>query len=339
MEKAEKRPELAYLVSSFNINVPQYKVNIDEEKAKKFGLNIDDILRTLQSFFGSSYISSFNKFNKFYRVIVQSDKDFRNKPSDLLNVFFKNNKGEMIRANAVITLEKTYGPEMIKRFNLATTAVLNGEPAAGYSSGDVIKAMEEVADEVLPRGFAYDWSALYGEEKNSGGEIVWIFLMIVVFVYLLLSAQYESYIILWAVLLSVPTGLMGSAIALSMADLVNNVYAQVALIMLVGLLAKNAVLIVEYGLLKRAGGMDILEAANEGAKARFRPILMTSFTFILGVLPLALATGAGALSKISVGTSTMGGMIAGTIFGVFLIPVLFVVFRRLHEKISGNDSK
>ncbi len=331
-----KRKEIMYAFTTFSTNNPQYMLDIDDAKAKQFGVSITDLMQTLQVYYGSSFASDFNRFGKYYRVIVQADIPYRAELTSLNNVFVKNNQGEMVPANVLVSLKKVYGPETVTRNNLFNGVVINGLPKPGYTSGDAIKAIQEVAAKYLPRGYAYEWTGMTREEQSSGSQLTIVFILSLVFVYFLLSAQYESYILPFAVILSVPTGIFGVFALIGFTGIENNIYVQVGLIMLVGLLAKNAILIVEYAVQRRREGMELVASALEAAQLRLRPILMTSFAFIAGLLPLVRATGASALGNRSIGTGAVGGMFTGVVLGIFVIPVLFVIFQGLHERVSGS---
>lgn len=331
-----QRPEIQYASTSFNPNFPQYQIDVNVAKVKEAGLSVNDILNTIQGYYGGVYASNFNQFGKQYRVMYQADPEFRANPESLNNIYVRNNKGTMAPVTGFITLEKVYGPQSISRFNLFTSMSVTGAPNPGYSSGDAIKAVQEVAAQTLPVGYGYEYSGLTREELASGGQTIYIFLLVILFVYLLLSAQYESYLLPFAILLSLPVGLAGAFIFANIFGVTDNIYLQITLIMLVGLLAKNAILIVEFALDRRRMGMPLVQAAIEGAEARFRPILMTSFAFIFGVMPLMFASGAGANGNRSIGTGAVGGMVIGTLLGVFIIPVLFIIFQSLQEKLSGR---
>ncbi|RZK79818.1 MAG: hydrophobe/amphiphile efflux-1 family RND transporter [Pedobacter sp.] len=297
----------------------------------------DIILGVLQGYFGGVYASNFNKFGKQYRVMYQADAQYRANEQDLNGIYVRNAKGIMAPITEFITLKKVYGPQAISRFNLFTSIAVTGSPNAGFSSGDALKAVQEEAAIHLPDGYGYEFSGLSREEMSSGSQTIFIFLLCVVFVYFLLCAQYESYILPLAVLISLPIGLAGVFIFDKIFSVDNNIYTQITLIMLVGLLAKNAILIVEYAVDRRKKGMSIVNAAIEGATARLRPILMTSFAFILGLLPLMLSSGVGAAGNKSIGTGAVGGMLIGTIFGIFVIPALFIIFQTLQEKVSSKS--
>ncbi len=305
---------------------------------KKSGLTVNDVLGTMQGYYGGVYASNFNKFGKQYRVMYQSEPEFRNNPESLNKVMVRNSSGTMAPISQYVTLKKVFGPQSISRFNLFTSVKISGAPAPGYSTGEAITAMEQVAKETLPFGYGYEYSGMTREEKSAGGQTVFIFMLCLVFVYFLLSAQYESYILPFAVLLSLPVGLAGSYIFANIFNVSNNIYLQITLIMLIGLLAKNAILIVEFAAEARRKGLSITQAAVQGAVARLRPILMTSFAFILGLLPLMLAKGAGATGNQAIGTGAIGGMLIGTVIGILIIPVLFVVFQYLQEKVSSKPA-
>jgi HAE1 family hydrophobic/amphiphilic exporter-1 len=334
-----QRKEIAYAFTTFNTGNPQYQLNIDEARTKQLGLSISDVLQTLQVYYGSSFVSDFNRFGKFYRVIVQADIPYRTDPATLNAVYVKNNLGQMVPVNSVVSLKRVYGPETVTRNNLFNSVTINGMPKPGFSSGDAIKAIQEVTQNVLPRGFSYEWSGQTREEIGAGSQQSLIFILSIVFVFFLLAAQYESYILPFAVILSVPTGILGVFAFINLKGIDNNIYVQVGLIMLVGLLAKNAILIVEYAIQRRRAGMGLMESALEAAQLRLRPILMTSFAFIVGLLPLTWAKGGSALGDRSIGTSALGGMLTGVLLGVFIIPVLFVIFQYLQEKIVGKSKQ
>ncbi len=334
LEALNNRPEIKYAATSFSPNFPQYRINLNVAAIKKSGLTVTDVLGTMQGYYGGVYASNFNKFGKQYRVVYQSDPEFRSNPESLNKVLVRNKNGQMAPISQFVTLEKVFGPQSIARFNLFTSVKITGTPNDGYSSGDAIKAVEEVASQKLPLGYGYEFSGMTREEISAGGQTLFIFLLCLVFVYFLLAAQYESYILPLAVLFSLPIGLAGAYIFAYLFNASNNIYLQITLIMLIGLLAKNAILIVEFSADARRKGHSVTQAAIQGAVARLRPILMTSFAFIFGLLPLMLAQGAGALGNNSIGIGAIGGMLIGTILGVFVIPVLFIVFQNLQEKIS-----
>jgi hydrophobic/amphiphilic exporter-1 (mainly G- bacteria), HAE1 family len=332
LEKLRKRPEIQDAFTSFNPDFPQYLIHIDKDIAAKKGVTADNAMNTLQALIGSYYTSNFIRFGQMYKVMIQALPEYRSKPDDILQMYVKNDRGEMVPFSTFVRLERVYGPEQLTRYNMFISAMINGSAAKGYSSGDAIRAIEEVAAEELPRGFDYDWSGMTREEILSGNQAIFIFLICLIFVYLLLSAQYESFLLPLPVILSLPTGIFGAFLFLYLTGLENNIYAQVALVMLIGLLGKNAILIVEFAVLKQKEGYTVLQAAVQGAAERFRPILMTSFAFIAGLIPLCIANGAGALGNRSIGTAAAGGMLIGTIFGLIIIPGLYVIFASIGSK-------
>ncbi|MDQ1857656.1 efflux RND transporter permease subunit [Chryseobacterium sp. WLY505] len=339
VKKLNEAPELQNNFTSFDATFPQYMINVDYDMAAKKGVSVDNAMSTLQTMLGSYYATNFIRFSQMYKVMVQASPEHRDTPESILNLYLKNDKGEMVPFSTFITIEKVYGPEVLTRYNMYMSAMINGEPADGYSSGDAIAAVERVAKETLPRGFDIEWSGMTREEILSGNQTVYIFAICLLFVYLLLAAQYESFLLPMPVLLSLPTGIFGSYIALVAAGLDNNIYAQVALVMLIGLLAKNAILIVEFAVARNKQGFDIVPAAIEGARQRLRPILMTSFAFVAGLIPLCIASGAGAIGNRSIGTAAAGGMLIGTIFGLVVIPGLYIFFAKLENKKKDEKIK
>ena len=331
-----KRPEIAVAFTSFKADYPQLDMEINEAKADQLGVSVKDILQTMQAYFGSAQASDFNRFGKYYRVMVQAGKDERADPSSINAVYVKNAAGEMVPINTLITLKRVYGPETASRYNLFNSIGINAIPKPGYSSGDAIKAVEEVAEKQLPSGYSYEFSGLTREEISSGGQSVIIFALCLVFVYFLLAAQYESYILPMAVILSIPAGIFGVFVAIGLTGIANNIYVQVALVMLIGLLAKNAILIVEFAVQRRRSGQSLVSSALEAARLRLRPIIMTSLAFIVGLLPMMRATGPSALGNHSISIGAAGGMLSGVILGLFLIPVLFVIFQYAQERLSGD---
>ncbi|SEP63589.1 efflux RND transporter permease subunit [Flavobacterium urocaniciphilum] len=329
MENLEKRKELSGLFTFFAANYPQYELEIDNELAMQKGVSIGKAMENLDILIGSTYEQGFIKFERFFKVYVQSDPKFRRLPSDILNLYIKNDRDEMVPYSAFMKLVKTQGPNEITRFNMYNSAAIQGLPAKGYTTAEAIEAVQEVAKQTLPKGYDIAWEGLSYDEANRGNESVYIFLIVLAFVYLVLAAQYESFIIPLSVVFSLPVGVFGSFLLLKMMGLQNDIYAQIGLIMLVGLLGKNAVLIVEFAVQKNQEGLSILEAAIEGAKVRFRPILMTSFAFIAGLIPLMLATGAGAIGNKTLGSAALGGMLFGTVFGVIIVPGLYYIFGSL----------
>ena len=338
LSKLSERPEIAQASTSFNPTYPQYMVEIDAAKCKQAGVSPSDILTTLQGYFGGIYASNFNRFGKLYRVMVQARPELRMDKESLNNIKIRNGK-EMAPITQFINLERVYGPDLIKRFNLFTSILVNGSPAPGYSSGQAIQAIEETAEQFLPTGYAYEYSGMTREEQNQSGGLGMILMICIIFVYLLLSAQYESYILPLVVILSVPFGLAGTFIFARMMGIDNNIYLQIGLIMLIGLLAKNAILITEFAVARRQGGMTIIEAAIDAAAARLRPILMTSLAMIIGLLPMMFAHGVGANGNSSLGTGAIGGMLIGMICQIFIVPSLFVIFETIQEKFKPVDNE
>tara|TARA_B100000378_G_scaffold93148_1_gene73608 strand:- start:2687 stop:5449 length:2763 start_codon:yes stop_codon:yes gene_type:complete len=331
IDHLKERKELTGVFTFFAANYPQYELEFNNDLAMQKGVSIGKAMENLNIMIGSTYEQGFIKFGRFFKVYVQSDPKFRRLPSDVLNMFVKNEEGEMVPYSAFMTLKKTQGPNEVTRFNMYNSAAIRGLPAPGYTTADAIEAIREVAATTLPKGYDIGWEGLSYDEANRGNESIYIFLIVLVFVYFVLAAQYESFIIPLAVVFSLPVGVFGSFMVLKMMGLQNDIYAQIGLIMLVGLLGKNAVLIVEFAVLKRSQGATILDAAIEGAKVRFRPILMTSFAFIAGLIPLLLASGAGAIGNHTIGASALGGMLFGTIFGVIIVPGLYFIFGSLAD--------
>lgn len=330
-----KRKEIAYAFTSFRADYPQLQLEVDDDKAGQLGVSVKDILATMQVYFGSAQASDFNRFGKYYRVLVQADIADRADPSAIDRVFVKNRNGEMVPINTLVKLSRVYGSETASRYNLYNSIQINVIPKPGYSSGEAIKAVQEEADTKLSSGYGYEFSGQTREEILSSGQASIVFLLCLVFVYFLLCAQYESYILPFAVILSVPTGVLGVFIVLKLTGIENNIYVQVALIMLIGLLAKNAILIIEFAVQRRKAGYTLVNAALEAARLRLRPILMTSLAFVVGLFPMSIATGPSAQGNHSISMGAVGGMLSGVLLGLFIIPVLFVVFQSIHEKISG----
>lgn len=327
-----KRPEIKGVFSSFNPSFPQYLIHIDADNAAKKKITPETALTNLQSLIGSFYATNFIRYGQMYKVMVQADPKYRSQPEDVLKLRIKNADGEMVPYEAFTRIERVYGPEQLTRYNMYTSAMLNGEAADGYSSGDAINAIQETAEQTLPKGFDYEWSGMTREEIASGNQVFAIFGICLLFVYLLLAAQYESFLLPLPVLLFLPIGIFGSFLFLQLFGLENNIYAQVAMIMLIGLLGKNAILIVEFAILKQSEGMSVFDATIEGAVVRLRPILMTSFAFTAGLIPLMLASGAGEIGNKTIGSAAAGGMLFGTIFGVLVIPGLYFIFASIAKK-------
>ena len=330
-----QRKEIAFAFTTFAAGNPQYMIEVDNLKAKQLGVSITDLMQTMQIYYGSSLVSDFNRFGKYYRVMAQADISYRTDAGSLKGIFVKNNLGKMVPISELVTLKRVFGPETVTRNNLFSAVTINGQPKPGFSTGDAIKAIEETAKRTLPRGYAYEWTGVTREEIKTGNQTVFIFLLSVVFVFFLLAAQYESYVLPFAVILTIPTGILGVFAFIGFAGIENNIYVQIGLIMLVGLLSKNAILIVEYAVQRRRLGMSLIESALEASQLRLRPILMTSFAFIVGLLPLTWSEGGSAMGNRSIGTGAIGGMLTGVILGVFIIPVLFVIFQYLQERITG----
>lgn len=334
IDALKKRPEIGSAFTSFDAEFPQYLIHVDQAMAAKKGVSIENAMSNLQTLMGSFYASNFIRFGQMYKVMVQADPSYRTKPDDLLRLYVKNDRGEMVSYSDFVKLERVYGPEQLTRYNMYTAAMINGDAKPGFSSSQAIAAVQEVAAKELPRGYSYEWSGMTREQILSGNQAFYIFIIVLVFVYLLLAAQYESFLLPLPVLLSLPAGIFGAFLSLKVLGLENNIYAQVALVMLIGLLGKNAILIVEFAILRNKHGATILAAAKEGAVSRLRPILMTSFAFIAGLIPLCIASGAGAMGNRSIGTAAAGGMLIGTIFGVLIIPGLYVLFASMIRKKS-----
>ena len=331
-----QRPEIGMATVSFRADYPQLELLVDAVKAKQLGVSVRELLGTMQTYYGSAQASDFNRFGKYYRVIVQADVPSRANVQSLDGVFVKNQAGSMVPISSLITLKRVYGPQTVAHYNLFNAITVNAQAKPGTSSGDAIKAVVEVAKQKLPASFSYEWTGMTREEIAAGNQSALVFGLCLVLVYFLLAAQYESYIVPWAVLLSIPTGILGVFVAVRLAGLENNIYVQVGLIMLIGLLAKNAILIVEFGIQRRQAGRGLVAAALEAARLRLRPILMTSLAFVAGLIPLMRATGPSAIGNRSISVGAAGGMISGVVLGLFIIPVLFVVFQGLQEKISGK---
>ncbi|WP_302604614.1 efflux RND transporter permease subunit [uncultured Alistipes sp.] len=329
-----QRPEIGRAYSTFDISFPQYVVDIDAAKAKRAGVSPSEILSVLSGYYGGQYISNINRFSKVYRVTMQADPKYRLDTESLNNIFVRMQSGEMAPVSQFVELTKVYGPEVLNRFNLYNSIAVTGTSADGYSSGDAIRAIRETAAEVLPKGYGFEFGGITREEAQTGSNTVIIFGICILLIYLILSALYESFIIPFAVILSVPCGLMGSFLFAKLMGLENNIYLQTGLIMLIGLLAKTAILLTEYAGDRRRAGMSLTQAAVSAAKVRLRPILMTVLTMVFGMIPLVLASGVGANGNSTLGTGVVGGMIVGTLALLFLVPTLFIVFQALQEKIK-----
>ena len=337
VDDLNKRPELSSVFGFYNASFPQYVLNVDNEKAQQKGVTIDNAMNTLSTLIGSNYSTNFIKYDRQYKVMVQASPQYRAKPEDILNLYVKNERDEMVPYSSFMKLEKVYGLDEITRHNMFNSSELSGSPAPGYSSGQAIDAIKEVAKTKLPKGFGIDWAGISIDEVDKGNQTLYIFIISLVFVYLVLSAQYDSFILPLPVILSLPTGIFGAFFLLKILGLENNIYAQIAMVMLIGILGKNAVLIIEFAVQRQKAGASKLDAAKEGAAARLRPILMTSFAFVAGLIPLMIATGPGALGNRTIGAATAGGMIFGTLFGVLLVPGLYFVFARTPKRITKDN--
>jgi HAE1 family hydrophobic/amphiphilic exporter-1 len=329
MDALKKRKEITGLFTFYSANYPQYELEIDNQLAMQKGVSIGKAMNTLSILIGSTYELGFIKFQRFFKVFVQASPEYRRLPEDIMNLYVKNDKDEMVPFSAFMKIKKSQGANEINRYNMYTTASIRGAPSKGFSSGEAIGAVQEVAKQTLPRGYDIDWGGLSKDEVMRGNEALYIFIIVIIFVYFVLAAQYESFIIPLAVIFSLPAGVFGSFLLIKSMGLSNDIYAQVGLVMLVGLLGKNAVLIVEFAVQRQHEGLTVLQAAIEGAKVRFRPILMTSFAFIAGLIPLVIAHGPGAIGNRTIGSSALGGMIFGTFFGVIIVPGLYFIFGNL----------
>jgi HAE1 family hydrophobic/amphiphilic exporter-1 len=330
-------PEIKYAQSSFNTKYPQYEMEVNVPLAKEKGVPINSIFSTLQGYIGGVYASDFSKFGKQFRVYIQSLPEDRADVNALNSMYVRTDSGEMSPITEFVNLKRVYGPQSVTRFNLFNSTTITGATNDGFSTGDAIRIIEEEVKK-LPSNYTIAYSGLTREEVSAGNQTTFIFILSILFVYFLLSAQFESYLLPLAVVFSIPFGVFGAYISTKFFGLENNIYFQIALIMLIGLLAKNAILIVEFALQRRKKGERIVDAAIHGAKARLRPILMTSFAFILGLMPLVLAKGVGAEGNNSIGTGAAGGMLIGTVLGVFVIPILFILFQWLQEKVSSKPA-
>lgn len=330
----KKRPELTSVFTFYSASFPQYILDIDNDLAQQKGVSIENAMNTLSTLVGSNYETNFIKYDRQYKVIVQAAPEYRALPEDILKLYVKNDRDEMVPFSAFMTMRKVYGLSEITRHNMYNAAEISGAPAIGYSSGTAIEVVKKVAEETLPRGFGIDWAGISADEVARGNEALYIFLICLGFVYLVLAAQYESFILPLVIILSLPAGIFGAFLFLKLFGLANNIYAQVAFVMLIGLLGKNAVLIVEFAAQKHSQGASIIDAAMEGAKVRFRPILMTSFAFIAGLIPLALASDPGKIGNRTLGSAAAGGMLIGTVCGVLIIPGLYYIFGKMSEKVK-----
>ncbi|MBC7566499.1 MAG: efflux RND transporter permease subunit [Pedobacter sp.] len=334
VKELNKRPELSSVFTFYSASFPQYMLKIDNAIAQQKGVTIENAMNTLSTLVGSNYETSFIKYDRQYKVMVQALPQYRALPEDILKLYVKNSRDEMVPFSAFMKIEKVYGLSEITRHNMYNSSEISGTSAPGYSSGSAISAVNEVAEKSLPRGFGIDWAGISKDEVARGNQAIYIFLICLVFIYMLLAAQYESFILPFPVILSLPAGIFGAFLLLKLFGLENNIYAQVAMVMLIGLLGKNAVLIIEFAIQKHKAGSTVLQAAIEGSAVRFRPILMTSFAFIAGLIPLVFASGPGAIGNRTIGSAAAGGMIFGTVFGVIIIPGLYFIFGSISERFN-----
>ena len=332
VNELNKRKELTSVFTFYSASFPQFMLNIDNDKAQQKGVSIENAMSNLSTLIGSNYETSFIKYDRQYKVMVQVLPQYRALPQDILKLYVKNDRDEMVPYSAFMRVDKVYGLSEITRHNMYNASEVSGGAAPGYSSGTALSVITEVAKNKLPRGFGIDWAGISKDEIRQGNQAIYIFLICLIFVYLLLAAQYESFILPFPIILSLPTGIFGAFVFLKMLGLENNIYAQVSMVMLIGLLAKNAVLIVEFAVQKHKAGATVFQAAIAGASVRLRPILMTSFAFIAGLIPLVVATGPGAIGNRTIGAAATGGMLFGTIFGVLIIPGLYYIFASISEK-------
>ncbi len=333
-----QRPEISKAYSTFDVRYPQWTVQVDASKCKRAGITPDQVLATLSGYYGGQYVSNFNRFSKVYKVMIQADPKFRMDETSLDNAFVRMSNGEMAPLSQFVSLTRSYGAESLSRFNMFNSIAVNAMPAEGYSTGDAIRAVQETAATALPKGYGYDFGGITREESRQSGTTVVIFGICILMIYLILSALYESFIVPFAVIFAVPVGLMGSFLFAKLMGLENNIYLQTGLIMLIGLLAKTAILLTEYAAERRKAGMGLIASAVSAAKARLRPILMTALTMIFGLLPLMVATGVGANGNRSLGTGAVGGMVIGTLALLFIVPALFVTFQWLQERLRPAQS-
>jgi hydrophobic/amphiphilic exporter-1 (mainly G- bacteria), HAE1 family len=339
LKQGNATPGLQGLLSTFRANTPQLTIEVDRDKAESLGVPLDQIFNTLQSFLGSRYVNDFNQFQRTYRVYVQADTQYRSNPEDINRIYVRSAQNQMIPLGNLVKITSTTAPQTITHYNLNRSIEINGSPSPGTSSGQALQIMENLAAKVLPSSMTYEWSGTSLEEKTSGGQAPFIFGLGIVFVFLVLAAQYESLYDPFVILLAVPLGILGALLSLSLRGLPDDVYSQIGLVMLIGLASKNAILIVEFANQLLEQGYTITKAAIEASSERLRPILMTSFAFMLGIFPLVIAEGAGAASRISLGTAVLGGMLLSTFLSLFVVPILYILITSLRDRLSGRNRK
>jgi HAE1 family hydrophobic/amphiphilic exporter-1 len=343
MAAVNKRPEISRAITFFNAHTPYYQLTVDRDKCKKMGVSLTDVFNTIHTYLGSSYINDFTIYNRNFHVVAQADTLFRNDITDIDKYYVRNSQGTMLPLSSVMTYKVSERASVLTHYNLYRTAEFVGDARAGYSTGQALKALQETAQQVLPKGYGYEFSGLSREEMKAGNTSTYTYILSILFVFLFLSALYESWTVPFTILLGVPLAAFGAMMALTLIPrLTNNVYAQIGLVTLIGLAAQNSILIVEYAKERVDRGMDVVEATVEAVRLRLRPILMTAFAFIFGVSPLVFATGAGAIARQTIGWSVLGGMLAATSFGIFIIPVLFILIIRLsygRQKLAGLQAK
>jgi multidrug efflux pump len=332
IQKANERKELSSVRTTLNANIPKYTVAVDIEKAKSKGVALDQIYQTLNATFGAFYVNDFNLFGRTYNVTMQAQSEFRNQSSDIDKIYVRGKNNEMFPLSSFVTLEQTVGADIIERFNLFTAAKVSGQPSLGYSSGDALKAIEEVTKEVLPDGYTISWTGTAYQEKQISSDSSMAFILGIIFLYLILAAQYERWLMPVSVVMAVPFAIFGAVVATHLRGTENDIYFQIGLLVLAGLAAKNAILIVEFAMQRQAQGVKIIEAVTEAAKIRLRPIIMTSLAFTLGVIPLAISSGAGAASRHSIGTGVVGGMLGATFLAIVFIPLFYIIVSKLRGK-------
>ena len=340
--KATEHPAIAVASTNFRVSVPRLHAQVDRERAKALGVPISEVFDTMQAYFGNLYVNDFIKFGRIYRVQTEALPEYRSNPDDISKIYIRARSGEtqtMIPLDSVVTTTFSSGPDPVTHFNGYNSALVLGSAAPGYSSGQALEALQQVADEILtPRGYTIDWSGISLQERKAGGQSVYVFAFALLMVFLVLAALYESWSIPFAVILAIPFGILGALLAIWARGLTNDIYFQIGLVTLIGLAAKNAILIIEFANQRRMAGLSLTDAALEAARLRFRPIIMTSMAFILGVLPLVIATGAGAASRNSIGTGVFGGMLAATFLAIFFVPLFFVIIGKIKPKHNNTNN-